>query len=142
MIQKDISSTWEISLPSLFMCLWTFITSNIYFMFLYIFFTCFFLFILYFFSICYGPNVSNLKEMFCLLESIAFFFCLLFIPTCHFLFFVFHIQDYWIRTTCNIQTSTPFQSTHTQNTHTFSSSDACAWNFLHCFLLPCILFST
>lgn len=141
--QQRHPSTWEISLPFLF--IWHDLIC-IYFMFLYVltcisFIRCFF--------ICFGPNLWNLKEMFVYLNQIAFFSLFTF-PYCLSLslLYVLYLRQDWTP----LVKSKPahFFSKHTQThthahtqTHTYTHSrlfllsDACAWNFLHCFVLPC-----
>ena len=110
--QQRHSSTWEISLPFLFTCLLTFLIYLFCLFFLNVFYM-FISFICMFFSIFWGPNLSNLKKIFCLLESNRLFslftshYCL----SLSLLYVSYLLQDWTlrIRATCKIQTSTLFQ---------------------------------
>ena len=120
------------------MCQWTFLTSKVFVLCFRTFFN------ISFFSICFGPNVWNLKKEFVYLNQNRLFalFTFHYYLTLSLLYVSYLLQDWTlcIGAHCKIQTSTlsVHTDTHT-DTHIFCcfSIDACAWNLVHCLLLPC-----
>lgn len=150
---RDFSSTRKISLPFLFHVLMKifkfFSTLTWPKMYLFNVFVCQISTLVHFtcyFSICFGPNYwAWRKYLFTWIKLCVFFFAV-----CHlvgFIFLIFHrTGPCRLEPLCKIQTSTIFSiKTHFHSIKPsvgcVSSIDACAWNFLHCFILP-MLFHT
>lgn len=144
--QHRHSSTWEISLPFWSMCLWTFLMSflltwlemylfHVFFCTLDINFGAFDKF-RFSFCVCYGPNLSNLKEMFVYLNQIAFFSSFTF-PSLSLLYISNPLQD----RTSRFEPLVKSKPAHVVSKHTHIFTQILSRLFLlHCFLFS-FLFS-